>query len=143
VTEAGLTDVTSLGTYADPGNLGYFFKGAESEKFVTDTIVFAGHVLVASYVPETAPTCGPGTARFYAFRLSNAVGFFDQNAVAEAGDRSMSIGTGVPSNPRVSMSSDPEDDVVFVTTSEGEVIVLEPPLRETPKSSLIYWRQKF
>ena len=103
----------------------------------------AGHVLAASYVPETAPTCGPGTARFYAFELSNAVGFFDDNSVAETADRNMSMGSGVPSNPRVSVSSDPQDDVVFVTTSKGEVIVIEPPLRDPPESSFLYWRRRF
>jgi type IV pilus assembly protein PilY1 len=143
VTEANLTDVTSLATYADPGNLGYFFKGEESEKFISDTVVFAGHVLATSYVPEPAPTCGPGTARFYAFELSNAAGFFDDNGTAEAADRHLTIGSGVPSSPRVSMASDPQDDVVFVTTSEGELIDIEPPLRDPPESSLFYWRQRF
>jgi type IV pilus assembly protein PilY1 len=41
VTEANLTDVTALASYVDPGNLGYFFKGEEGEKFVGDSVVFA------------------------------------------------------------------------------------------------------
>jgi Tfp pilus tip-associated adhesin PilY1 len=144
ITEAAnLTDVTSTASYADPGNLGYYFKGAESEKFITDTIIFAGHVLTASYIPTAVPACGPGTARFYAFELGNAEGFFDANNVAETTDRYMDIGTGVPSNPRVSVASDPQHDVVFVTTSEGELIEIEPPLRDPPESSFLYWRRRY
>jgi len=144
ITEASnLTDVTSTATYVDPGNRGYYFKGAEGEKFITDTIIFAGHVLAASYIPTAAPTCGPGTARFYAFELGNAEGFFDANSVAETTDRYMDIGTGVPSNPRVSVASDPTDDVVYVTTSEGELIEIEPPLRDPPESSFLYWRRRY
>ena len=143
VTEANLTDVTSLASYVDSGNLGYFFKGEEGEKFVGDSVVFAGHVLASSYVPERAPACGPGIARFYIFELGDASGFLDDNGLAEAGDRHLNVGTGVPSSPRVSMASDPEDDIVLVTTSEGELIEIEPPLRDPPESSLFYWRQRF
>lgn len=143
VTEALLTDVTSAASYADPANLGYFLKGEEGEKFVSDSTVFAGHVLTTSYLPEPSPTCGPGTARFYAFEIANATGFFDDNGLAEAADRHLTIGTGVPSSPRVSTASDPTQDIVFVTTSEGELIRIEPPLRDPPESSLFYWRQLF
>ncbi|MBW2270793.1 MAG: hypothetical protein JRH16_19705, partial [Deltaproteobacteria bacterium] len=58
-------------------------------------------------------------------------------------DRYMDIGTGVPSNPRVSVASDPTDDVVYVTTSEGELIEIEPPLRDPPESSFLYWRRRY
>jgi hypothetical protein len=135
--------VTSLGSYVDPSNLGYLFKGDEGEKFISEPIIFAGHVLVTSYLPEIAPVCGPGTARIYAFALSNAAGFFDDNSIAEAGDRYITIGSGVPSSPRVSIASDPEEDLIFVTTSEGALITIEPPLRDSPEVSLIYWRQVF
>ena len=106
-------------------------------------VIFAGHVLAASYLPETAPTCGPGIARFYAFKLSNAVGFFDTNSTAETADRYVNIGTGVPSNPRVSISSDPQNDVIIVTTSEGEFIEIQPPVREPPQSEFLYWWRKY
>jgi hypothetical protein len=62
IAESNLTDVSATALYSDPGILGYFFKGAEMEKFITDSVIFAGHVLTGSYIPETEPTCGPGTA---------------------------------------------------------------------------------
>ena len=34
--------------------------GEEGEKFITDSLVFAGYLIAGSYVPETLPACGPG-----------------------------------------------------------------------------------
>jgi hypothetical protein len=41
------------------------------------------------------------------------------------------------------MATDPQHDVVLVTTSEGELIEIEPPLRDPAESKLFYWRQRF
>jgi hypothetical protein len=139
-----LTDATSTGVYVDPGNLGYYIVGEEGEKFFNDVLIFAGHVIAASYLPpDPYPTCGTGTARLYIFELGNSRGFFDDNATAEAGDRHFNVGSGVPSSPRVTIASDPDDDMVFITTSDGQVLQVEPPLRQGPESSMIYWRQVF
>ncbi|MBW2269632.1 MAG: hypothetical protein JRH16_13745 [Deltaproteobacteria bacterium] len=142
-TESNLSDVTSTGLYADPGNVGYYIVGEESEKFITDPLIFASHVLVASYKPDTSGSCGPGESFFYAFEVSNGKGFFDANATPEASDRRMLIGAGIPSNPRISIGHVPTDDVLVVQTSEGEVLTIEPPLRDPPSTSMIYWRQRF
>ncbi|TMA23041.1 MAG: hypothetical protein E6J87_25650 [Deltaproteobacteria bacterium] len=141
-TETNLSNVTTSGTYVDPGNLGYFVAGSEGEKYVTDSIVFAGYALVGSYVQQIG-SCGPGSAYFYAFRLNDALGFFDTNHTAEAADRRTSLGAGIPSNPRVSVAPNPQDDTVWVTTSEGQVLQVEPPLRPGPASTVIYWRQQY
>ena len=33
---------------------------------------------------------------------------------------------GIPSSPRVTVASDPDDDIIFVTSSEGQVLLIEP-----------------
>jgi hypothetical protein len=143
VTEADLTNVTLTGSYSAFTSKGFYIVASDGEKFVTDSIVFAGHVLVASYQPEMGPGCGPGAAYFYAFRLGDARGFFDTNSVAEAADRRMALGVGIPSSPRITVAPNPSDDTVWITTSEGQVLEVEPPLRPGPESSVIYWRQNF
>jgi hypothetical protein len=144
LTESNLVPVTSVATYVNPGGKkGYYFVGEESEKYVGDPVIFAGHVLTVSYKPTVAPACGPGEAFYLAFRVSNAKGFLDTNSTPEAADRRVYIGAGVPSSPRVSVGAQPTDDIVVITTSEGEVETLEPPLREDPESSVIFWRQLF
>jgi hypothetical protein len=55
----------------------------------------------------------------------------------------MVVGSGIPSNPRVTIGSDPQDDIVFVTTSDGQVLSIEPPLRDGPESVVLFWRQNF
>jgi hypothetical protein len=142
-TETNLTNVTSTAIYVNPGNVGYFIVGEEGEKFITDTIIFASHVLAASFKPSPWPTCGPGEAIFYAFRLGNSRGFFDLDGTPSASDRKMVVGVGVPSNPRMTLASDPTHDMIFMTTSEGQVLSIEPPLRDKPESSLLYWKQVF
>ena len=49
----------------------------------------------------------------------------------------------MPSNPRVSVGTNPQDDVVWVTTSEGQILAIEPPLRDGPQAEMIFWRQLF
>ena len=142
-TEADLTDVTSLGLDTDLTDLGYFIVAPESEKFVTDSVIFAGYVITASFVPDNSVSCDPGQAFLSTLKLSNAAGFFDTNATPEAADRRLLIGSGVPSPPRISVAPDPTDDVGFINTSEGEVLTFDPPPRDAPESSLLYWRQKF
>jgi hypothetical protein len=147
IDEDMMDDVTNLATYTDIGNcpdgapcLGYYIKGDEGEKFITDPIVFAGYILFASYKPQ-ALGCGPGEAFFYGFRLSDARGFF--GTTSTAADRRFVAGSGVPSSPRVSMAGSPSDDVIYLTTSESEIITIEPPTRDTIQSEMLYWRQLF
>ena len=63
--------------------------------------------------------------------------------VISIGRRRVKIGIGVPSAPRISIGGKPDDDIILITTSEGEVLTLEPPLRDEPKSGLMFWRQLF
>jgi hypothetical protein len=142
--ESDLVPVTSSATYVNPGGMkGYYFVGEESEKYVGDPIIFAGHVLTVSYKPEVAPTCGAGEAFYLAFQVGNAAGYLDDNGTPEAADRRTSIGSGVPSNPRISIGGNPSDDIVLVTTTTGEVLTLEPPARDPLESGLVFWRQLF
>lgn len=145
LTEANLVNVTAAGTLAvDPTKKGYYIVATEGEKFFTDVVIFANHIIAASYDdPDPYPTCGSGVAYLYVFELSDSEGFFDDNATAEAVDRRVAIGSGVPSSPRVTIATDPSDDIVFVTTSDGQVVTVEPPLRDPPSSELLYWREMF
>lgn len=50
---------------------------------------------------------------------------------------------GVPKIPSVSIGADPTDDFVFISSSEGEAVTLQPPLRDSLERGLIFWRQLF
>lgn len=146
LTEADLSPITTSATYVEPltGNSGYYFVANEGEKFFSDVIIFAGHVIAASYEPPPPfPTCGPGKSFLYAFKVANGRGFFDFNATAEASDRRLEIGSGIPSSPRATVAADPTNDKVYITTSTGQVVAITPPTREKPTSETLYWKQNF
>lgn len=142
-TEANLTDVTATVTDADATDLGFYFVAPDSEKFVTDVLIFAGHAIAASYTPGTFPVCGQGEAYLYIFRLSNALGYLDFDATPHQDDRHVYIGSGIPSNPRISVAPDPSNDIGFINTSDNKVLDFVPPPRNPPESSVIYWKQQF
>ena len=142
-TEANLTDVSATGLDTNLLDLGFYVKGAESEKFITDWVIFAGYLIGATFIPDNSVNCLPGEAYLTTVKLSNAAGYFDTNATPEAADRKTYIGTGVPSPPRISVAPNPTDDVGFINTSTGETITFDPPPRDPPESSVLYWRQKF
>lgn len=116
----------------------------DGEKFFNDPLIFAGYFIAGSYLaPEAYPVCGPGKAFLYAFEMGDATGFFDTDGILTAADRRLEIGAGIPSSPRATIAADPQNDMIFITTSEGQVLTIEPPLRTAPESSLIYWKQRF
>jgi len=144
LTESNLTDITSSATYVDTGNSGYYVVMADGEKFFTDMTFFASYVIAASYqAPDPYPTCGSGSSYLYTFSVDDAKGYYDSNSTPEAADRRLLIGSGIPSSPRVTVASDPKDDIIFVTSSDGQVLLIEPPPRPATESSTIYWKQEF
>jgi hypothetical protein len=143
-TEADLTAATADAIDTDLTDLGFYVVAEDGEKFFNDVIIFAGHVIAVSYhAPDPHPVCGPGEAFLYVFDIASGKGFLDFNATPEAADRRMSIGAGIPSSPRVTVASDPGNDKIFITSSEGEVLILDPPPRDPAETSVLYWKQEF
>ena len=144
--DTDLTDVTGLDTDNVSGDSGYRFSLAESEKFVTEITVFAGFVIVGSYTPEAGTdlcsTAG-GQSFLHIFNLATGEGFFSDPSDPPSEDRRSYVGGGFPTNPEVTIATDPDDDVIIVKTSEGpKVIAIDAPPRTDPKGSFIYWRQQ-
>ena len=53
------------------------------------------------------------------------------------------VGGGLPSAPRVSLAPDAEDDEIYIKTSKGEILTVDPPHREDGGAAIIYWTRKF
>jgi type IV pilus assembly protein PilY1 len=148
ITESDLTDATLTATDQNPLDSGYYFTVTDGEKFVTDVTIFAGFVIVASYDPEASGDgdeceAAGGRAFLYVFDTGTGEGQFADSATPAdpPQDRRMDVGSGLPSNPRVSMAPDPDDDRIFIKTSTGQLIPIDPDVRDDPPSSSIYWRQ--
>jgi type IV pilus assembly protein PilY1 len=137
-----LTDITNLNTDPDPTDAGFYLKVQDAEKFVTETLIFAGQVITASYTPELTglDICSrTGDSSLYIFDLASGVGFFDGSA-ANAG-RQTAVGRGVVADPKVVLSR--AGDQLYVQTSVNRVVQMAAPSRNQPPVSFIYWKQNF
>ena len=142
--DGDLTDVTALDTDTVPGDSGYRFTLAESEKFVTEITVFAGFVIVGSHTPVAGAdlcTAVSGQSFIHIFNLATSKGFFPDPADPPSEDRRTYVGGVFPTNPVVTVANDPNDDVIIVKTSEGPTIIaIDAPPRNEPKGEFIYWK---
>ncbi len=83
---------------------GFYIKGADGEKFVTNTVIFAGQVITNSFTPTPSadPCAGRGLATAYVFDLTTGEGFFtDVNGDPE---RTLDLGVGLPTDPKISVN---------------------------------------
>jgi type IV pilus assembly protein PilY1 len=142
--ESDLDDITTSQYDPDTNNAGYYIKARESEKWVNEFGTFAGYIQATSYVPTSTNPCSAasGESYVYQFRLDGGSGFFS-GAVAYDDQRRQNVGAGLASAPRVSMSLDPSMDQLYVKTSKGKVITVDPPTREGGNAAMIYWKQNF
>jgi type IV pilus assembly protein PilY1 len=143
--EDDATDVTDPTVSPDPADLGFFFIASDSEKFLTEHIIFAGFVITTSYSPDSSgDICQGGEggdARIYIFDLLTGEGFFADASAATGKSRSITVGHGLPTAPQLSLGG--TADRLFVKTSTGQVTAMTPPTGNAPPLSIIYWRQVF
>jgi type IV pilus assembly protein PilY1 len=127
VVESDLADVTSLtGCPVISPSKGFFFVTGESEKFVTPPEAFNYFVLTASYTPTGAasPCTSGGNARIYGFKIMCGEGLFTgPSAAAAANDRSVDIGSGLPTAPQITVTTDPNgQSSIVVNNQNGDLI---------------------
>jgi type IV pilus assembly protein PilY1 len=144
--ENNVTDITLLEYDNNPNDQGYFFVADDGEKFVSDLIVFAGHLIFVSFDIDSGnpDPCAAldGTSRLYVIRLNSGKGYFTAGSpITPMEERYVDMGGGVASTPRISIAPDPDDDKMYIKTSKGRVITIEPPPRPGSGSSVIYWKQ--
>ena len=145
-TEADLTDITGLPDDPDPTDLGYFFVVPEAEKFITNSIIFGGFVITASFLPDdgSGGVCdSSGEAFVHIFNLDTGVGYFDPaDADVSADGRTLLAGVGVPSAPKIT-TSDVGTSKLFIQTSAGRIVVLDAPPGGDDVVDVVYWKQDF
>ncbi len=99
-------DPESCAVPAEPA-IGYYVDAEDSEKFITNSVIFFGTVFSLSFIPEESgdPCKSGGTAYLYGFDLFCGEGVFveDAGTPSEEKRRVYEIGDGVPNRPRVSV----------------------------------------
>jgi hypothetical protein len=140
--EDDLVDVTASpeGISVPSTKSGFYIKGADGEKFVTNTEIFAGLVITASFTPTTTadPCTSRGDGKAYVFDLLTGKGYF-----TDAGGnayRGLDIGAGLPSDPKVSMGVGGTDNRVYIEKSGADLESIGTS-NLPPGGQLLYWRE--
>jgi Tfp pilus tip-associated adhesin PilY1 len=154
-----LTDVTYLPEDNNLTDAGYFFRVQDGEKFISNHLIFGGVALTLSYVPaelaeeiepapgEEAEVCTiSGQTNQWAWDLASGGGTLQDPDDANATVRSLVLGNGAPTDPRLTISKDSDGNLVIkitAQTSTGAIANPEPPPNSLDLVDLIYWRQNF
>jgi Tfp pilus tip-associated adhesin PilY1 len=155
VKDKDLADTTGLNTLNvnDPafaGKVGWFLSLSAGEKVLSDSEVFAGVLLFASFYP-TQGTCSTkgGNTTLYALSYLTGGGASDYYAYKEGTDGLSKVAGsygGLSSGPKISLpgvtstgASTGGDVVLFVCTS-GEVCGNPPAPQPGSLLSIDYWR---
>ena len=140
--EDDLVDVTASpeGISVPSTKSGFYIKGADGEKFVTNTEIFAGLVITASFTPTTTadPCTSRGDGKAYVFDLLTGKGYF-----TDAGGnayRGLDIGAGLPSDPKVSMGVGGTDNRVYIEKSGADLESIGTS-NVPVGGQLLYWRE--
>lgn len=112
---------------------GYVIEARDAEKFITNSVVFMGDVITGSFIPadptSTNPCEASGSAFLYRFGIDCGVGNYTSDPGTADDKRRSSVGSGIPTRPRVSAGDlsggggggDPCANRVVVVTSDGSV----------------------
>lgn len=139
--ESNLTSIDGDEDGAVFTNYGYYFRAADGEKFVTNVEIFAGHVIVASFTPSTPgtdPCVTRGDGSLYVFDVNNGKGYFDDGS---GPTRAVSIGAGLPTDPKVSVGVGGENNKVIIEKSGADIEIIDENNIDLT-GGLLYWRQR-
>ncbi|MFA5323478.1 MAG: PilC/PilY family type IV pilus protein, partial [Smithella sp.] len=143
-----MENITSEGsTYSGTGYGWYINLTGTGEKMLAEPTVFGGVVYFTTYTPPSGnnPCAQGGTASLYGVNYITGAGAIDNGGDEDV--RSITIGTGIPSAPVVSMrpGNDPTPDL-YVTTSGGGGISGETarinfdPRSMSNRTNIIFWK---
>jgi type IV pilus assembly protein PilY1 len=142
LTEGDLMDLTSDEDGANVTGRGFYFRVGNGEKFVTNTEIFAGHVIAASFKPTSTgdPCTSRGDGTLYVFDLRTGEGYFDDGGGNPT--RGLDIGAGLPTDPQVSVGAGGEDNKVIIEKSGTDIEMIEEQ-NINVGGGLLYWRERF
>ncbi len=143
---------SSSRTYEDDSNkIGWYINLAgQSEKILSDPVVFGGVVYFTSFTPASggAGSCGQaGTAKMYAVKaFTGGGGVLDKTDTTV---RSVDVGGGIPSTPVISMrpGTAPSADIYMTISGGGGQkantlrVNFDPPTLTT-RGNMLFWRDR-
>jgi hypothetical protein len=128
---------------------GYYYIGADGEKFIVNLEIFLGYVFVGSFLAEDLATqtnvCGVrGQSFLSVFRIDCGEGLFKDSKTGDP-EKTISLGAGLPTDPRVSVGNSNDatgggGNRVIINRQDGGIVNVEaPPGFST--FGMFYWRE--
>lgn len=153
-TISDLQNITAAGSeYNDDSKSGYYINLAgQGEKVLADPTIFGGVLYFTTFIPASGgnPCELGGSAMLYGLNFRTGAGALHITDTPPTDiRRSMSIGTGIPSAPVISLkpSGDATADL-FVTTSGGggvgaqtQRVNIDPPGLAN-RNNMLFWKDK-
>jgi hypothetical protein len=140
ITESDLTDFSGSDSAATFSNKGFFFSVADGEKFVTNVEIFSGNVIAASFTPnpDPNPCVAKGDGALYVFDIVTGEGHFEDGSSNP--DRSLSLGPGLPTDPKVSIGVGGKKNKVVIEKSGADIEIIDQDNIDLNGATL-YWRE--
>ena len=140
ILETNLLNLSSSSICADVSAYkGYFIVGNEGEKWVTNVEILNDYLFVGSYIPVPSidPCAIGGAAYLYRFKASCGEPMIDGTPVSAVDPRAIDLGTGFPTDPRITVGPGGDADVI-VTKQGGQIITNSAGKLDDGTS---YWRE--
>jgi type IV pilus assembly protein PilY1 len=140
ITEADLTDFSGSAAAQSFANKGFYIRVADGEKFVTNVEIFSGKVIAASFTPTPGadPCTARGVGNLYAFDVETGEGHFTDGGGATT--RGLTLGPGLPTDPKVSIGVGGKDNRVVIEKSGSDIEIIEAP-NVNLNGATLYWRE--
>ncbi|MCH8891488.1 MAG: hypothetical protein IH827_10500, partial [Myxococcales bacterium] len=137
--ESALVDATAY-----PGGVsntnGFYIRGADGEKFVTNVEIFSGNVIAATFTPnaDPDPCVAKGDGALYVFDIETGEGHFEDGSSNP--ERSLSLGPGLPTDPKISIGVGGKDNKVVIEKSGADIEIIDQDNIDLNGATL-YWRE--
>ena len=110
-------------------------------------MIFAGKVIVASFTPSLLKAGDPGfdpctqrgSGNLYKFNLTTGVG--DYTDASNNPTRYTSLGTGLPTDPKISIGVGGDDNKIVIQNSGTSLDILDTDSASFGRG-IIYWRER-
>ncbi|MDH4321052.1 MAG: PilC/PilY family type IV pilus protein [Desulfobulbaceae bacterium] len=159
-TPADLTDITACPVLDldAPASKGWYYPLAESEKVLGETTVYYKVLYFSTFTPSTDACAPGGYAKLYALKYKTGCAAIDFDESVAGLERSLTIGTGIPSKPvfviRDNAGSSGGSNVTILTSvsgtnpsdnspSTGFGISDNDPVLPTSNFFYQWWKEKF
>jgi Tfp pilus tip-associated adhesin PilY1 len=139
-TLSNLTDISSS-TYSNTSGYGWYITLASGEKMLADPTLYSGVVYLTTFTPSTSVCSTGGSGVLYGLNYITGAGALSD------GSRKMSLGTGIPTAPLISLNPYTSKPNMYVSTSGGGgsstagVKQIQPGIKyPTNPAKIFYWK---